>query len=543
MGQLANTGAEFLKLGDVAILKAIFRNLAVGVVICDSSGHFSYFSPEAERILGVAATHADSAEWSAVYGCYLPDMVTPYPSEDLPLARAMRGDEGLHKLIFIRNPQRPEGLWIDVSGTPLRDSSGTLCGGVAVFSDVSVPEHLSRNKEAVDVFLRPIPDENDPAVDRESLVSDRFARFRAVYRQMAKAVEQTADSVLITDSRGLIEYVNPAFEKMTGFTAAEAVGRKPSILKSGQHDDAFYRNLWGLLNSGSAFQGTIINRKKSGSLFWSEQTISPIKDQAGTTTHYVSVAKDMTAVMAKRERDRQMALAREVQQRYYHPTTVSLPGFDIAAAAHPADETGGDYFDFISQGDGSLYIAVADIAGHGYGAALVRAETRASLRAYAAILPDLSSILNRLNRSLVATLGGNRFVTMFLGRIDPRRRTLEYASAGHERGYLLHYSGDIGAVLDSTAPPLGLFPDQQYPSCPAVPLDHGDTIVVLTDGITESTNANEAMFGTEGAMDFIRSRQRCTASELAEGFYTTARNFAGGAPQLDDILSVICKVD
>jgi two-component system, cell cycle sensor histidine kinase and response regulator CckA len=72
-----------------------------------------------------------------------------------------------------------------------------------------------------------------------------------MYGQMAKAVEQTADSVLITDSRGIIEYVNPAFERVTGYTAAEALGHKPSILKSRQHDAAFYGGLWGLLSSGS----------------------------------------------------------------------------------------------------------------------------------------------------------------------------------------------------------------------------------------------------------------------------------------------------
>ncbi len=131
---------------------------------------------------------------------------------------------------------------------------------------------------------------------------------------------------------------------------------------------------------------------------------------------------------------------------------------------------------------------------------------------------------------------------MFLGRIDPQKRTLEYASAGHEQGYLLRYSGDIGGVLASTAPPLGLFPDQLYCSAPAVPLEHGDTVVLLTDGITESTDADDAMFGTEGALDFIRSRQQSSANELAEGLYTAARNFAGGQPQMDDIMAVICKV-
>jgi PAS domain S-box-containing protein len=121
----------------------------------------------------------------------------------------------------------------------------------------------------------------DPDENRHDLVSERFARFRTMYDQLARAVEQAGDSVLITDKRGIIEYVNPAFEEITGYSAAEVLGRNPSVLKSGKHDARFYRHLWGKLISGDTFLGTIINRKKSGDLFWSEQTISPIKDLAG----------------------------------------------------------------------------------------------------------------------------------------------------------------------------------------------------------------------------------------------------------------------
>lgn len=532
-----------LSVKDTEVLTAVFKNLAVGVVVCDADGQFVFFNPEAERVLGSGAMHMDSAEWSAAYGCYRPDMVTLYPSEELPLARAMRGDEALHELIFIRNPQRPAGLWIDASGTPLRDSSGMFCGAVVLFSRVSVPESLLRNEAALKAFLTPAREPGEPIKARHDLVSERFARFRTMYNQLAKAVEQTADSILITDNRGIIEYVNPAFEKITGYSAAEVLGRKPSVLKSGQHDAGFYRDLWGILISGNPFQGTIINRKKSGDLFWSEQTISPIKDRTGTTTHFVSVLKDMTVLREKQEQECHMALAREVQQRYYHPTTASLPGFDIAAAAYPASQTGGDYFDFIPQLDGSLYIVVADVAGHGFASALVMAEARASLRAYATIVQDIPSLLKHLNRTLTATLGGNRFITMFLGRIDPQKRLLEYASAGHVSGYLLRYSGDIGAELDSTAPPMGLFLDQQFCLSPTVPLQRGDTVVLLTDGITESRNADGAEFGTEGALDFIRDRQQSTPGELVQGLCLAARTFTGGGPQVDDITSVICKVE
>jgi PAS domain S-box-containing protein len=539
---VAHGSQAFLRLEDSDVLAAVFKNLAVGVVVCDADGHFVFFSPEAERILGSGSTRVDSAEWSSTYGCYRPDRVTLYPPEELPLARAMRGEEALHELIFIRNPQRPGGLWIDASATPLRNSWGMSCGAVVLFSDVSVPENLMRNQATVEAFLTPVRDPCDSVENRHELVSERFARFRTMFDQLARAVDQTADSIMITDRRGIVEYVNPAFEKVTGYSAAEVLGQKPSMLKSGQHDAGFYRDLWGKLISGDSFRGTIVNRKKSGDLFWSEQTISPIKDQTGATTHFVSVLKDMTALRKKQEQEFHMALARELQQRYYH-TTASLPGFDIAGAAYPADETGGDYFDFIPQPDGSLYIVVADIAGHGFGSALQMAEVRASLRAYSTMAPDISRLLNCINRSFTATFGGSGFVTMFLGRIDPKTRSLEYTSAGHVPGYLLRDSGDIGFVLASTAPPLGVFPDQQYCSGPAVPLEHGDIIVLLTDGITESANADDAMFGAEGALDFIGRQRQSTAGELVQGIYRAARTFAGAAPQMDDILSVVCKVE
>jgi PAS domain S-box-containing protein len=475
---MATDGTEGLaRLQDSDVLTAVFKNLAVGVIVCDSDGHFIFFSPEAERIVGIGAMHMESAEWSVTYGCYRPDMVTPYPPEELPLARAMRGEEALHELIFIRNPLRPAGLWIDASATPLRDTSGMLRGAVVLVSDVSVPENLLRKGAAIEASPTPAQDPCDPGENRHDLVSERFARFRSMYDQLARAVEQAGDSIMITDKRGSIEYVNPAFEEITGYSAAEVLGRKVSVLKSGEQDERFYRDLWGKLLAGETFRGTIVNRKKSGDLFWSEQTISPIKDQAGATTHFVSVLKDMTALRKKHEQEFNMALAREVQQRYYN-ATASLAGFDIAAAAYPADETGGDYFDFIPQPDGSLYIVVADVAGHGFGSAFVMAETRASLRAYATVILDIPSLLDCLNRSLEATLGGNRFVTMFLGRIDPRKRTLEYASAGHEPGYVLRSSGEIAAVLGSTSPPLGIFPDQQCCSAPVIPLERGDTVVL-----------------------------------------------------------------
>ncbi|MFO7870819.1 MAG: PAS domain S-box protein [Kiritimatiellia bacterium] len=112
--------------------------------------------------------------------------------------------------------------------------------------------------------------------------------------RMAAAVDSAAESITITDEEGKIQYVNPAFEKMTGYTQEECVGKTHSILKSGRHSSGFYRKMWSTISSGSIWKGTFINRKKDGSLFEEEGTISPVKDYLGRIINYVAVKRDVT---------------------------------------------------------------------------------------------------------------------------------------------------------------------------------------------------------------------------------------------------------
>ncbi len=112
--------------------------------------------------------------------------------------------------------------------------------------------------------------------------------------KLARAVEQTDDCILITDKRGVIEYVNRAFERITGYSFKEVAGKKANILKSGLHDEKFYKSLWDTINSGRSFRSVFINRKKNGEIFYMEQTITPIKDNKGDIVYFVSTGKDIT---------------------------------------------------------------------------------------------------------------------------------------------------------------------------------------------------------------------------------------------------------
>lgn len=130
--------------------------------------------------------------------------------------------------------------------------------------------------------------------DKLLLELNETKRLEDETQKLLQAIEQTADSIIITDNNGGIHYVNPAFENITGYKLDEVVGKTPRILKSGVHDTAFYQELWDTILSGKVYQMESVNKKKSGELFIEAQTISPIIDINGEITHFVSTAKDIT---------------------------------------------------------------------------------------------------------------------------------------------------------------------------------------------------------------------------------------------------------
>lgn len=121
-------------------------------------------------------------------------------------------------------------------------------------------------------------------------------------QKLSRALEQTADSVMITDRNGIIEYVNLSFEAVTGFSRAEAIGQTPTIVKSGKQRDSFYQKLWATIMAGHVFSEVFVNKKKDGMLYYEEKTITPLKDPQGQITHFVATGKDITERMQTQER-------------------------------------------------------------------------------------------------------------------------------------------------------------------------------------------------------------------------------------------------
>ena len=153
--------------------------------------------------------------------------------------------------------------------------------------EVSVKKGIWDGQEACFISCRDITSQLVVEKERDRLVT---------------AIEQTADSIVITNSAGSIQYTNPAFSKLTGYTAEEVLGANPRILKSSQHSKDFYRKMWSTIRRGETWNGRMINRKKTGEEFCEVTSISPVLDTSGVITHYVCVKRDVTNEMKLEER-------------------------------------------------------------------------------------------------------------------------------------------------------------------------------------------------------------------------------------------------
>jgi serine phosphatase RsbU (regulator of sigma subunit) len=256
-------------------------------------------------------------------------------------------------------------------------------------------------------------------------------------------------------------------------------------------------------------------------------------------SQFIERTKAEKALLLK---EAQFCVAKKIQQGLVARTPPALPGFEIAGASHCADETGGDYFDFFPLLDSCQGVVIADASGHGLGPALLVTETRAYLRALALSHEDIARIMALVNHRLVEDVGDDYFVTLFLARLDPRTRSLLYTSAGHPRAYILDHSGSVKGCLESTGPPLGIFPGGDFPVAPAITLQPGDLVLFLTDGVVEARAPDGGSFGFQRAIDVVRVYRRDTAARIVSNLYHAVRAFSHNHPQVDDITAVVIKV-
>jgi serine phosphatase RsbU (regulator of sigma subunit)/integral membrane sensor domain MASE1 len=254
-----------------------------------------------------------------------------------------------------------------------------------------------------------------------------------------------------------------------------------------------------------------------------------------------AVNREASTRIEKERFQRDLAIARDIQQGLLPTRPPTVAGFDIAGWNEPADETGGDYFDFVPLSGGRLAVAIADVTGHGIGAALVVAEVRALFRAEILRTPDLLTAVAHVHRLIAGDLSVDRFVTACFAVVSEEQGTVSFLSAGH--GPILSYSRARGEVIEHPPHglPLGFMPDPSYADSTTISLAPGDVFLLLTDGFFEWTNRGGQPFGVERIREFLAAHHDLPARSLVDGLRQAVVDFSGGTPQADDLTAIVVR--
>ncbi len=396
-----------------------------------------------------------------------------------------------------------------------------------------------------------------PAIERELREAEvRLAR-RAAEHSLRESEaryrllwETASDAVLLMDTDSRIYFANPATYPVFGYVPEELVGQNLAMLLPEESQKA-RSDLVQMLHSSVREAGDrhrrvmeTLGQRKDGTRVIIEIAFNDMEFQH--KRWFVVFIRDITARKQAEEELRQtheqFRVAREIQQRLFPKAAPQLPSFDIAGVSYPAEATGGDYFDYIPMLNGCWGIVVGDVTGHGIGPALLMAETRAYLRLLARNRDDVGDILTRANRVLAEDVGSERFVTLLLAQIDPERRTLRYASAGHPPAYVLGQDGGLRAELKRTGVPLGIDSETTYTSSEPIELKTGDTLTFLTDGIEETMSPKNEFFGDGRVLEVLQGNRHLPAAAMVDALHRAVREFASGAPQIDDFTIIVMKV-
>lgn len=353
--------------------------------------------------------------------------------------------------------------------------------------------------------------QNEEILTTNNSLKDQQKIILAQKREMQKlktAIEQSDGSILITNKQGDIEYINPAFTQLTGYTQEEIVGKKtPSILQSGYHDASFYKKFWDTINSGKVWSGVFRNKKKNGELYWEQTTISPVKNNLGKISSFVAVKEDIT----KRKEHEKILLnafntIQEKNQHIRHSINYAkriqsaiLPSFDILennfsdffVFNRAVDIVSGDFY-YFHETETEIILSVADCTGHGVPGGfmtmlgyafldnIINAEDNSN--------QTTGEILDKLRTMVINSLHqSNNFnsskdgMDISICKIDKKTLKMQYSGAYNP---ILLIKEEI-QLIKANRMPIGIYPKMREFQTHHLELQKGDLLYLFTDGFQD----------------------------------------------------------
>ncbi|RLJ18363.1 PAS domain S-box protein [bacterium endosymbiont of Escarpia laminata] len=389
-------------------LNTILESISDGIVVCDKDGHLTLFNPAARTFLGSSELHIPVNECAAQYGLHSADGTHLLARDESPLYRTLKEGKVREQEVFVSPPNGGTERTLLANGETLANKEGERIGAVVTLHDIT-------SQKALEQELR-----------------------------LSAMVFEAHDAMIITDDQGRIQRVNRRFVEMTGYSPEDVFGKTPSILKSGRHDDRFYRNLWKQLTDSDSWQGEIWNQRRNGEVYPQWTSISLIRDDKGTIIHFLSSMVDVS---------KQRRAEAEVEFLAYHDSLTGLPNrvllFDrlnqALARSSRSGSIGASVFIDLDR-----FKNINDSLGHLVGDGMLK---------------EFARRLKKLVRKddTLARLGGDEFM-MVLNELGPDQESAtnkvlsiaekfkaSLAEPYHIREYELHTTSSIGVTLFSGA--------------------------------------------------------------------------------------------
>jgi serine phosphatase RsbU (regulator of sigma subunit) len=243
---------------------------------------------------------------------------------------------------------------------------------------------------------------------------------------------------------------------------------------------------------------------------------------------------------AERAMAKDMQQAALIQQRLLPEKSPVAPGLDIAGRTKACRTVGGDYYDYLAFPDGRIGMLVGDVAGKGMPASLLMSSLQARVQVLFEDGDDLARKIGRLNKAVSSNCPDNRFITFFMGIVDPKTGEFVYTNAGHNPPVVVRETGEFELLKDAGGVILGILPMAVYKEA-RITLNPGDTLILFTDGVTEAADPSDEEYGEERLAALVGSMKGRSSEEIVEAIHNAVASYTQGAPAADDITVVVAR--